>query len=102
MRRITILALGLCLCLSISIGQPPTIQSKVSGMRAFAGYFPFYWDALTGRILLEVDKFDLEFLYVHSQPAGLGSNDIGLDRNQLGRSRVVKFLRVGPKVLLMQ
>jgi len=102
MRKISVLILGLCLCLSLSLGQPPTIQSKVSGMRAYSGYFPFYWDALTGRILLEIDKFDQEFLYVHSQPAGLGSNDIGLDRSQLGRSHVVKFLRVGPKVLLMQ
>jgi hypothetical protein len=71
-------------------------------MRAYSGYFPFYWNARTGSILLEVDKLDREFLYVHSQPAGLGSNDIGLDRNQLGRSRVVKFHRVGPKVLLIQ
>ncbi|MFA9453086.1 MAG: zinc-dependent metalloprotease [Candidatus Aminicenantaceae bacterium] len=102
MRKITVLVLGLCFCLSLSLGQPPTIQSKVSGMRAYSGYFPFYWDALTGRILLEIDKLDQEFLYVNSQPAGLGSNDIGLDRSQLGRSRVVKFLRVGPKVLLMQ
>lgn len=102
MRRMTVLALGLCLCLSLAWGQPPTIRSEVSGMRAYSGYFPFYWDARTGRILLEVDKLDQEFLYVHSLPAGLGSNDIGLDRSQLGRSRVVKFHRVGPKVLLIQ
>jgi len=102
MRKLSVLILGVCLCLSLSLGQPPTIQSHVSGMRAYPGYFPFYWDALTGRILLEIDKLDHEFLYVYSQSAGLGSNDIGLDRSQLGRSRVVKFLRIGPKVLLIQ
>jgi hypothetical protein len=71
-------------------------------MKSFPGYFSFYWDAKTGKIWLEIDEFDTEFLYVHSLPAGLGSNDVGLDRNQLGRTRIVKFLRVGPKVLLIQ
>ncbi|MEK6566087.1 MAG: zinc-dependent metalloprotease, partial [Bacteroidota bacterium] len=43
-----------------------------------------------------------EFLYVNSLPAGVGSNDIGLDRGQLGQDRVVKFLRTGPRILLIQ
>ncbi len=34
-------------------------------------------------------------------PAGLGSNDIGLDRGQLGDSQIVRFERVGPRVLLV-
>src|SRR5262249_41681761 len=46
--------------------------------------------------------FDTEFLYLDSLPAGMGSNDIGLDRGQLGESRVVRFERVGPRVLLVQ
>lgn len=86
----------------LAVAQSPTIEDKTSGMRSFPGYFPFYWDAETGRIWLEIDKFDTEFLYVNSLPAGLGSNDVGLDRNQLGQTRIVKFIRVGPKVLLMQ
>ncbi|MEL6653691.1 MAG: zinc-dependent metalloprotease, partial [Bacteroidota bacterium] len=43
-----------------------------------------------------------EFLYVNSLAAGVGSNDIGLDRGQLGRERVVFFERIGPKVLMIQ
>jgi hypothetical protein len=35
-------------------------------------------------------------------PAGLGSNDIGLDRGQIGDSRIVFFQRVGKKLLLTQ
>jgi hypothetical protein len=35
-------------------------------------------------------------------PAGLGSNDIGLDRGQLGDSRIVYFNRVGKKLFLTQ
>jgi hypothetical protein len=71
-------------------------------MDKFSGYFTFYWDAKTGKIWLEIDKLNTEFLYVNSLPAGLGSNDVGLDRNQIGRSRVVKFQRFGPKVFLIQ
>ena len=45
---------------------------------------------------------DEEFLYVNSLAAGVGSNDIGLDRGQLGDNRVVRFTRSGNKVLLIQ
>src|SRR5205823_11843774 len=34
--------------------------------------------------------------------AGLGSNDIGLDRGQQGQGKIVTFQRVGPRVLMMQ
>ena len=43
-----------------------------------------------------------EFLYVDSLPAGLGSNDLGLDRGQQGQGKVVTFQRVGPRVLMAQ
>lgn len=78
-----------------------SITEKVSGMEKFPGYFPFYWDARGGKLWLEIDKWNTEFLYVESLPAGIGSNDIGLDRGQLGNSFVVRFDRSGPKVLLV-
>jgi hypothetical protein len=81
---------------------PAGIAAKVKTMRAFPGYFPFYWDESAGKIWLEIDRFDTEFLYVESLSAGVGSNDIGLDRGQLGADRVVKFTRSGDKVLLTQ
>lgn len=68
----------------------------------FKGYFDFQWDAKTGKILLHVDKLDQEFLYVNSLAAGVGSNDIGLDRGQLGNTRIVKFIRSGNKLLMVQ
>ena len=80
----------------------PTIAEKTAGMERMDGYFNFYWSDTEGKIYLEIDQFDEEFLYVNSLAAGLGSNDIGLDRNQLGGTRVVHFNRVGPKVLLKQ
>ena len=66
------------------------------------GYFPLYYEEKTGKLYLEISRLSSEFLYVDSLPAGVGSNDIGLDRGQLGGSRVVKFERSGPKVLLVQ
>jgi len=78
-----------------------TINEKVAGMQKFPGYFPFYWDAKAGKIWLEINRWNSEFLYVESLPAGIGSNDIGLDRGQLGQSHIVRFERTGPRVLLI-
>jgi len=82
--------------------KQPGIAEKVKEMKKHSGYFDFYWDKANGKVWLEIDKWDQEFLYVNSLPAGVGSNDIGLDRGQLGDNRVVKFQRIGPKVLLVQ
>jgi hypothetical protein len=82
--------------------QPSGIYSKVSGMKHHPGYFDFYYDEKQDKVFLVVDKLDTEFLYVNSLPAGVGSNDIGLDRGQLGGTRIVKFQRIGPKVLMIQ
>jgi hypothetical protein len=81
--------------------KTPTIVEKTSAFQKLPGYFPFYWDSKAGKIWLEIDKWNSEFLYVESLPAGIGSNDIGLDRGQLGQSYVVRFERTGPRVLLI-
>jgi hypothetical protein len=92
----------LLLAASALRGQTPEIADKVKTMRAYPGYFNFYWDEKEGKIWLEIDKWDAEVLYVNALSAGVGSNDIGLDRNQLGSTRIVKFVRSGPKVLMQQ
>ncbi|MDX2268560.1 MAG: zinc-dependent metalloprotease [Bryobacter sp.] len=71
-------------------------------MQKLDGFFPLYWDAKTGRLLMEIDKWNVDFLFYESMPAGLGSNDTGLDRGLLGSEKVVYFERSGPKVLLVQ
>ncbi|MCA1577518.1 MAG: zinc-dependent metalloprotease [Acidobacteria bacterium] len=88
------------LCLSVAV-HAQSIADKVKGMEKFPGFFTFYWDAKAGKIWLEIDKWNTEFLYVESLPAGIGSNDIGLDRGQLGDSSIVRFDRSGPRVLLV-
>jgi len=87
---------------SLLCAQLAGVEQKTSGMTKYPGYFPFYWDDDTGKIWLEIDKFDSEFLYVSSLPAGLGSNDIGLDGRQIGDTHIVKFQRTGPQVLMIQ
>lgn len=82
--------------------QLPAIAERVRGMQAMDGFLPLYWDGATGKVWLEVPRLDEELIWVVSLPAGLGSNDVGLDRGQLGGTRVVKFQRIGPRVLLVQ
>jgi hypothetical protein len=78
------------------------IADKVKNFKKLPGYFEYYYDEKQDKIWLVIDKFDTEFLYVYSLSAGIGSNDIGLDRGQLGSEQIVKFDRRGPKVLLVQ
>lgn len=79
-----------------------TLSEKVAGLKRLPGFLALDWDEQEGRMWLEIERFEHDFLYVDSLPAGLGSNDIGLDRGQLGRERVVRFTRNGPRVLLVQ
>jgi hypothetical protein len=79
-----------------------SIAAKTQGMQRLDGFVPLFWDAKQGKVWLEIARWDSEFLYIVSLPAGLGSNDIGLDRGQLGPRRIVRFERSGPRVLLVQ
>jgi hypothetical protein len=79
-----------------------TIDARTSGFQKLDGYMPLYWDDKTGSLWMEINKFDTEMLYSTGLTAGLGSNDIGLDRGQGGQGRVVKFQRIGPKVMMVQ
>ena len=83
-------------------GPIPSIDERTAGMQKIDGYFPLYWDERTGSLFLEIPRFDTEFLLNTGLAAGLGSNDIGLDRGGGGGARIVSFQRVGPRVLLVQ
>jgi hypothetical protein len=93
---------SMCLAAHPDAAQAPTIAEKTAGAQKFPGYFNLYWDAKQGKLWLEIDKWNTEFLYQTGLPAGIGSNDIGLDRGQLGKTGIVRFERSGPKVLLIE
>ena len=85
----------------------PSLAAKTSGMRRMPGLFALDWDAHAGKLYLEVPKLNdqgrsPDLLYTESLPYGTGSNDLGLDRGQTSRGRVVHFERTGPKVLLIE
>jgi hypothetical protein len=82
--------------------RPSSIADRTNGMQKLDGYFPLYWDDRTGSLFIEIPRFDTEFLLNVGLAAGLGSNDIGLDRGEGGGARIVSFQRVGPRVLLVQ
>ncbi|EAR12088.1 hypothetical protein PI23P_12162 [Polaribacter irgensii 23-P] len=72
------------------------------GITKYEGYFTFYYDEGTDKIFLQVADLETEFLYTHALSEGIGSNDIGLDRGQLGGGVVVYFKKAGNKLLLLQ
>ena len=83
-------------------GPLASVADRTAGLRKIDGYFPLYWDERAGTMLLEIPRLDVEFLMSTGLSAGLGSNDLGLDRGQGGQGKIVKFQRVGPRVMLVQ
>jgi hypothetical protein len=100
----------LALAASVSIAQnppespkpTPTIGEKTAGMTHMAGLLPLDWDAKTGKLYLEIPALNTDLLYMHSLPYGTGSNDLGLDRGQVSEGAIVRFERIGPKVLMVE
>jgi hypothetical protein len=112
MKRSVTASLSLFIFLAIATAQnsapaiPPrtdrkTIVEKTAGMQKLPGFFTYYWDAREGKLWLQIDKWNMPFLYYESLPNGVGSNDIGLDRGQPGKTTVVHFERIGPRILLV-
>ena len=85
-----------------SMGDLPTIEERTDGMDSLEGFLPLYWDASLGQLWMEIPELDKEMIHFAGFGAGLGSNDIGLDRGALRGSRIVKFERVGRKILMVQ
>ena len=82
--------------------QLPSIESFTEGLHKKSGFIDYYWDNEKGKVYLDIKELEKELLYVNYLSAGLGSNDIGLDRGQIGGTRIIKFIKKGPKVLMVQ
>ncbi len=98
------LSLVLLLLLSFSaLSQKlPSIEEKTRDMKKQEGFLNIYWEESSGKIWMEISKLDTELLYQQSLPAGLGSNDIGLDRGLLGETRIITFSQTGRKLLMVE
>jgi hypothetical protein len=85
-----------------SAGDPSTAGSaSTNDYEVLDGFVNLYWHEQEGKLLFRIDEFDTPLLYQSSLPRGAGSNDLGIDRGQLGPTRIVRFVRSGPKVLMV-
>ncbi len=72
-----------------------SIAEKTEGLERIDGFLPLYWDKDQGRLWMEIPQLELEMIHFSGFGAGLGSNDLGLDRGALrGGTQIVKFERV--------
>lgn len=92
----------LLILLFISLNGFSQFFIEDKNVQKFNGYFNFYYDSNHDKIFLEIKSLETDFLYVNSLSEGIGSNDIGLDRGQLGDGVVVFFKKAGNKILLIQ
>ncbi len=83
-------------------GPIPPIGARTADMQKIDGFYPLYWEERTGSLFVEIPKLDTDILLNTGLAAGLGSNDIGLDRGGGGGARLVSFQRVGPRILMVQ
>jgi hypothetical protein len=83
-------------------GPIQAIEARTASMQKFDGFYPLYWEERTGSLFVEIPKLDTDILLNTGLAAGLGSNDIGLDRGTGGGAKIVSFQRVGPRVLMVQ
>lgn len=100
MRKLWVMAIGLGI--SQCALAAPSIETFTKGMEEKDGFIDLYYDKKADKVYLEIEHFDSPFIFQTSLPQGMGSNDIGLDRGQLGDTRLVEFERYGNKVMLKQ
>jgi hypothetical protein len=82
--------------------QPPPPAPQPSSVTDLEGFIPLQWDESTGKLLMEITRFNEELIWQVSLASGVGSNPIGLDRSQLGATHLIRFERVGPRVLMIE
>jgi len=98
------------LALAIALAAAPltttyaatSTASIIKKSQAATGFINLFYAKDSGELYLEANKLNQPFLLLTSLPHGVGSNDIGLDRGQLGQTRMVQFERHGPYLILKQ
>ena len=115
MKNVAALLLILSACATAAPPPPPPapapspapvvrndIAAKTAKMQKLDGFLPLFWDADAGKLYMQIARPGEEMIHVTGMAAGVGSTPIGLDRGEMGESRLVRFDRAGPKVLLVQ
>ncbi len=103
MKRAAALLLLLTACTTTAPPQattPPLLVMPT--IEHLDGFVPLRWDPENGKLWMEITRFGEEMIWQVSLASGVGSNPIGLDRSQLGATHIVRFDRVGPRVLMVE
>lgn len=87
--------------------SPKTLTERVKGMEAKPGFLDLYVDAESGKVFAALpapgaDGTLVRFIYATGLTAGLGSNPIGLDRGNASGGAIVRFRKIGDKVVAEQ
>ncbi len=53
--------------------EPQSFTARTAGLRKIDGFLPLYWDEHSGKMWLEISRFNREFLYITALSAGVGS-----------------------------
>lgn len=86
---------------------PKTLAERVMGMQAAPGFLYLHVDAGTGKVFAALPAPDaggvsVRFIHATGLTAGLGSNPVGLDRGKASSGVIVRFRRIGDKVVAEQ
>ncbi|MCH9651976.1 MAG: zinc-dependent metalloprotease [Deltaproteobacteria bacterium] len=89
----------------VSSSALPTVASVTTGLERRAGLLDVYLDPAAGKLWLQLPapgrKGEVgRYLYVEALSQGMGSNPVGLDRGQLGDTRLVRLRRLGGRLLM--
>src|SRR5450830_1735278 len=103
-RRLVFSSVLVFLAAGASAGQDelPAISQRAAGLERHEGFLPYYWDSRKGVFLLEISRWNEEFLYGSGLASGAGIIEAFLDRGQPGSLGLCRFERSGPKALLVQ
>ena len=76
---------------------------RLAGLKRSDGFIPFYWDAKKGELLFELspERLGGDFIYFTGLSSGVGSIEMFADRSSVGGSQLCRFVRSGPKVLVV-
>jgi len=91
------------------VEELPSVEEFAKGKRFYPGFMTIYVDPEQARVWMAIPAYIGELqrtlftcLYIEGLSTGLGSNPVGLDRGQLGSTRVVRFQRFGRRMLMVE
>ncbi len=97
---LSLLAISTISCPTFAVQD--STHTIIESSQQHQGFINLFYDDNEGDLYMEVKQLNKPFLLVTSLPHGVGSNDIGLDRGQLGETRMVQFEHFGPYLVLKQ